>query len=165
MTVTGFRLEKLLLFHVKNKHTSEPRDFKCTAPSCTWGFTTLAKLKAHQTTHSSTKVPCTICNKSFSSTTALNVHLVQHSDSNPWKCSICERAFSCHSALKNHVALHNKSFKFQCDLCPFGGQSKSVLERHMVSHRSDKQFRCGICKNEFKVGEPFMQINQSFNFS
>jgi KRAB domain-containing zinc finger protein len=151
----GFRLNSLLQLHMKNKHILGGREYKCSVPSCSWEFTTASKLKAHLETHSQKKIPCSICNKIFCSETALNVHLVQHSDSNPWKCSKCEKKFSCHSSMKNHFDnLHSQNFKFRCDICQFGASNKSSLERHMVSHKEEKDFRCILCGNYFKV--PYM---------
>ena len=61
---------------------------------------------------------CHICNKMFTHTYALNVHMKIHSKENNFMCHKCKKVFQNAKALYQHVLGHSDK-SFQCKQCRY----------------------------------------------
>ncbi|XP_034244000.1 zinc finger protein 728-like [Thrips palmi] len=56
----------------------------------------------------SAKPKCSICGKTVSSTSYLQVHLRIHLQDKPFECRVCKAAFADRSNLRKHVLIHDQ---------------------------------------------------------
>lgn len=114
----SFRLKTNLRKHVLGMHTNQ-RIHKC--EQCSQAFKLREQLMNHMRLHviKDGKVrevgyrygkiyECDLCGSFKSSSGALKVHMLTHSDERPHRCEICDQGFKVKSKLQRHVAcLHS----------------------------------------------------------
>ena len=107
-------------------------DVELRCPMCS--KTVLSKsLKSHIQYHRSCEqnkhlMSCLICNKSFTTSTALKRHLLIHENAKPFECSSCSKTFRQKGALEVHRRIHS-GIRFSCE-CGKLFISKSLLNQH-----------------------------------
>ncbi|XP_073506330.1 PR domain zinc finger protein 4 [Phyllobates terribilis] len=95
------------------------------------------------------KWKCTVCPRSFSSSTKLNVHYMGHMGMKPHKCEFCSKAFSDPSNLRTHLRIHTGQKNHHCVLCGKSFTQKAHVASHMVTHTGEKNFKCDFCDKMF----------------
>ena len=60
---------------------------------------------------------CSMCNKSFSKTNELKMHVRTHTGEKPYICSLCSKSFTKSRSLKSHVRIHTGETPYSCFLC------------------------------------------------
>ncbi|KAG9461762.1 hypothetical protein GDO78_015812, partial [Eleutherodactylus coqui] len=95
------------------------------------------------------KWKCTVCPRSFSSSSKLNVHYMGHMGMKPHKCEFCSKAFSDPSNLRTHLWIHTGQKNHRCVLCGKSFTQKAHLASHMVTHTGEKNLKCDFCEKMF----------------
>ncbi|KAL4224549.1 hypothetical protein ACF0H5_015251 [Mactra antiquata] len=91
----------------------------------------------HDMIESNTKhLRCDQCEQGFSTGSAYSNHMSQKHTYHSWNCSLCDLTFSNSSALNKHIrhsSHKNFKVKFVCSLCP----ASFMVLTHLVQHKKD----------------------------
>ncbi|KAJ1130944.1 hypothetical protein NDU88_009288 [Pleurodeles waltl] len=135
-------------YAVPPKQQPIERRFKCSA--CDKSFTKSALLVIHLRTHSGEKsYPCNECDKSFGDSTNLIRHQKTHRLARPFKCTECEKSFINSSKLKIHLRNHTGERPYQCTACNKTFTTYTHLTLHLKTHTVERLYQCTICKKSF----------------
>ncbi|KAL3198598.1 hypothetical protein MRX96_014414 [Rhipicephalus microplus] len=74
---------------------------------------------------------CGVCERIFSSRSAVRRHLVTHTGHRPFSCTVCGRRFSLKGNLMAHYLTHSGAKPFECHLCPQVFSQRCSLNRHL----------------------------------
>uniref|UniRef100_A0A3B1J1L9 Zinc finger protein 239 n=1 Tax=Astyanax mexicanus TaxID=7994 RepID=A0A3B1J1L9_ASTMX len=94
--------------------------------------------------------PCSICGKSFTRTSSLNIHMKTHSTEKAHSCNFCGKDFSRADLLRNHKRTHTGERPFACNLCGKSYAHQGQLRIHKRVHTGEKPYCCPHCGKRFK---------------
>lgn len=92
---------------------------------------------------------CTVCRKSFSSSSNLLRHQRSHATKTTYKCTQCGKSFGRISALTQHQGVHRGERIFECSNCGDRFTRSSSLIIHGKTHKGEKPFVCTQCRQHF----------------
>lgn len=92
---------------------------------------------------------CTVCRKSFNSSSNLLHHQHSHTAEKPYKCTQCWKSFSRNSALTQHQEVHRGERIFECSECGDHFTRSSSLTLHQKTHKGEKPHLCTQCGQRF----------------
>lgn len=94
--------------------------------------------------------PCSICGKSYATSSNLSRHKQTHRslDSKQAKaCGYCGKRYVSMPALSMHVLTHKRSH--ECDVCGKKFSRPWLLQGHIRSHTGERPFKCLQCDKSF----------------
>lgn len=135
--------------HLVKEHFPHLATLNC--DQCGLPFTTNYNLRTHiQQSHSSERMPCSICEKTFVHKSALRSHLrnahVKGEEKTRFYCGTCGKVFFTKHAIELHESSHlpEDKWEHQCQVCKrrFPNKTKAVVcaKRHDTS-----AFSCSVC--------------------
>lgn len=146
-------------FSNKEDYKSHLKEKKCDA------------LKIEKSNKSKHKIPCTKCEKKFTSFNGWKYHQNTHREDSPinqntdsnidanlnnktesFQCSFCLRQFKNKVSLSAHIQKHEEtdSIKHVCEICKREFKYKAYLENHLLTaHSRTNGFTCDICMQSF----------------
>ena len=112
---------------------------------------------------------CSVCDKSFKRSSALERHKKFHSDDNPYVCHVCNLRYPTLAILLSHVKkkhpddvddvkyavpegdIRPSRLKFyECPVCGKIIKTEGHMRRHSLLHTGDTPFKCSLCGMGFK---------------
>ena len=104
-------------------------------------------------------VTCKLCNKEFSDSSSLKIHMIRHSGKKDFKCDQCEMAFVTIHALQIHQRKHTDARPYTCEECGDTFRWRASLRDHKINLHSPevqtadgdgRRFTCKECGQRFK---------------
>lgn len=105
--------------------------------------------KSCQTAREIEYFKCKVCKMVFPTKKYLMLHILTHTDKNPYKCDMCSKTFLHSGNLARHRRSHKGEKPYTCDLCKTNFSRRETLQRHFRTHTREKPFKCGICNKSF----------------
>ena len=123
-----------------------------TCDKCLDRFALETELKAHSLTHNAKTKPfsCTICKSYHRSITALESHIMAHTDEELKSCLHCEKKYDYKYLLLNHLMTHTNVKPFSCAECGQRFRQKSILAKHILRHENTKDTGSKLSIVEYK---------------
>jgi len=135
--------------HIVKKYDKVKNGKKCEV--CQKMFSSTSKLQVHLRSHTGEKpFRCLTCKKSFVSKSEANKHSLIRTGSKPWACSKCPKTFFRKEHFKAHLmAIHTKKQPFRCELCGKTYMTKGGRDNHIRSHLNERLYKCPKCDKRF----------------
>ncbi|KAG2464398.1 zinc finger protein 239-like [Polypterus senegalus] len=124
------------------------KPYQCT--QCEKAFSVSSNLILHLRTHTQEKpYRCDECGKTFSQSAHFAVHQRIHTGHRPYRCSECGKTFALDSILKKHMRIHTGDKPYRCLECGKTFNQSTHLSLHMRIHTGDKPYQCLECGKMF----------------
>lgn len=122
------------------KHKSKSLQYVCQSPGCGEKFISSEYLDTHMKLHQGVKpFSCNVCGKVCQTESRLKIHHATHeNDGVKPICDICERAFSSRSALTKHKKILHKPKPYICSNCNAGFEKHKYMVIHMKRAHDDE---------------------------
>ena len=77
---------------------------------------------------------CDVCEKVFTRSHNLKIHMRIHTNEKPYECDVCEKRFALAGNLKAHMRIHTNERPYECDVCDKAFRESQHLKRHKRTH-------------------------------
>lgn len=127
---TFFSCKRIITNHIRGVHLKNvEKMYQCGL--CQKRFSTDSALYIHKQSHETVyKFTCHVCDRKFRSQCKLKIHMTMHTKEKNFFCEQCNRGFAVRNNLTKHMLTHSKSFDFKCDKCSYMANQKRYLFQH-----------------------------------
>uniref|UniRef100_A0A4W5Q0W4 C2H2-type domain-containing protein n=1 Tax=Hucho hucho TaxID=62062 RepID=A0A4W5Q0W4_9TELE len=145
----------IVLRDLERRPEEDTQTHSCT--QCGAVFCELSQLEAHMPSHtvphsgdtSHRQIICTVCWKSFTSTSYLKVHQRSHTKEKPFHCGVCGKSFSYSGKFREHQRIHTGERPYRCHVCGKRFNQSAHLKAHLRVHTGEKPYSCPVCGKGF----------------
>ncbi|TNM92568.1 hypothetical protein fugu_019580 [Takifugu bimaculatus] len=119
--------------------------------TCDKVFSTSHGLEVHvRRSHSGTRpFGCSVCRKTFGHAVSLEQHMNVHSQEKSFECKMCGKSFKRSSTLSTHLLIHSDTRPYPCQYCGKRFHQKSDMKKHTYIHTGEKPHKCQVCGKAF----------------
>lgn len=105
----------------------------------------------HEETEENDTYKCNDCEKCFSTSHGLEVHVrrTHSSELKPYPCDLCPKSFGHSLSLAQHRTTHTQERCFQCKTCGKCFKRSSTLSTHLLIHSDTRPYSCIHCGKRF----------------
>lgn len=72
-----------------------------------------------------------------------------HKGEKPFKCRVCDKSFTSTSLRNQHMVVHWGHKTYICDVCGKGFMSRKHFKDHMRIHAGEQPHKCETCGKDF----------------
>lgn len=124
------------------------RPFKCDV--CNKFYSSKSALNGHMKIHTGEKFDCDICGKKSTQRAAHIIHMRLHSGEKDYVCEVCGKGFIRKDMMTLHIRRVHELYQFPCPYCEDKFNTRYQLEVHLHDHDEvEKRFECQICSQKF----------------
>ncbi|XP_038055654.1 histone-lysine N-methyltransferase PRDM9-like [Patiria miniata] len=95
---------------------------------------------------------CSQCDKSFTRSGSLRMHMRIHAGERPYACSHCDKSFTHSAHLRGHMRIHAGERPYTCSHCDQSFTQSGHLRMHMMIHTGERPYACSHCDKSFTYG-------------
>lgn len=122
--------------------------------------TTMKMVKPGLANPKKTDFICVHCNKSFSKSTNVSIHIRRiHLKQRNYKCDICSKTFFAINDIERHLKVHGVQKKHNCPYCDETFENAESVKVHIENHHKDfiSSNYCPYCKEFFSTETAVMK--------
>ncbi|XP_035469649.2 zinc finger protein 502 isoform X1 [Scophthalmus maximus] len=149
---TSFPNLRALTVHHKKSHSQEESQLPQICSICSRSFATSSELLEHRKSHVSSRLyVCQQCGDGFDSLLARSQHRQMHQVKHQFKCPHCDKTFTRRSDVKRHQSTHTGECPYQCSQCNKRFSLHFMLMKHLRVHTGERPFQCSHCPKRFSL--------------